>query len=213
MAALSPPPLLLPLPPQKLPFTRVSPFQPTHFPPFLSLRRLHHHNRSSYITNAATSSSSGVVATTTTTTASGYATSEEHDAVNIAEDVTQVLFSSLPRAIFLYPVENYSFCLFGCVCFFFLSFECALWKNWNGFFYFRFGRFGFFLFPASKTEMCLGDFFFQFGGKVYGCLIFVFNLMYLLLSVIASNSKPIGNKWRGGPGSCTSFDTSFGGCN
>ncbi|KAF7147507.1 hypothetical protein RHSIM_Rhsim03G0045900 [Rhododendron simsii] len=91
MAALSPPPpLLLPLPPQKLPFIRVSPFQPTHFPPFLSLRRHHHHNRSSYITNAATSSSSGVVATTTTT-ASGYATSEEHDAVNIAEDVTQLI--------------------------------------------------------------------------------------------------------------------------
>lgn len=91
MAALSPPPpLLLPLPPQQIPLTRVSPFQPTHFPPFLSLRRHHHHNRSSYITNAATSSSSGVVATTTTT--SGYATSEEHDAVNIAEDVTQVLF-------------------------------------------------------------------------------------------------------------------------
>ncbi|XP_058205437.1 cysteine synthase isoform X1 [Rhododendron vialii] len=92
MAALSPPPpLLLPLPPQQIPFTRVSPFQPTHFPPFLSLRRHQHHNRSSYITNAATSSSSGVVATTTTTTASGYATSEEHDAVNIAEDVTQLI--------------------------------------------------------------------------------------------------------------------------
>ncbi|KAE9465768.1 hypothetical protein C3L33_02325, partial [Rhododendron williamsianum] len=92
MAALSPPPppLLLPLPPQQIPLTRVSPFQPTHFPPFLSLRRHHHHNRSSYITNAATSSSSGVVATTTTT-ASGYATSEEHDAVNIAEDVTQLI--------------------------------------------------------------------------------------------------------------------------
>lgn len=206
MAALSPPPpLLLPLPPQQIPLTRVSPFQPTHFPPFLSLRRHHHHNRSSYITNAATSSSSGVVATTTTT-ASGYATSEEHDAVNIAEDVTQVLFSSLPRAIFLYPVENYSFCLFACVFVFFVSFECALWKNWNGFSCFRFGRFGFFLFPASKTEMCLGDFF-QFGGKVYGCLPFVFNLMYLLLS--ASNSKPIGNKWRGRPGSYISF----GGCN
>lgn len=171
MAALSPPPLLLPLPRQKIPFTRVSPFQPTHFPPFLSLRRHHHHNRSSYITNAATSSSSGVVATTT---ASGYATSEEHDAVNIAEDVTQVLFSSLPRAIFLYPVENYSFCLFGCVCVcvFLCHLSVLFGKTEMGFSVSALDVLGFFYFQLRKQKYAWEIFFFF---PVWGKSVWLFD--------------------------------------
>ncbi|KAH7853561.1 hypothetical protein Vadar_004051 [Vaccinium darrowii] len=80
MATLSPPP--------QLPFIRLGPKQPTLFPPFLSLRQ-HHHRRSSFITNAGTSSSKTVA--TTNTAASAYTTWEEHDAVNIAEDVTQLI--------------------------------------------------------------------------------------------------------------------------
>lgn len=104
MATLSPPPSMATLsPPPQLPFIRLGPKQPTLFPPFLSLRQ-HHHRRSSFITNAGTSSSKTVA--TTNTAASAYTTWEEHDAVNIAEDVTQVLFSTLPRSIILYPVTK-----------------------------------------------------------------------------------------------------------
>ncbi|XP_057468059.1 S-sulfo-L-cysteine synthase (O-acetyl-L-serine-dependent), chloroplastic-like isoform X2 [Actinidia eriantha] len=83
MVVLSPP-LLLPLPPPQ-PFIKSGQFQPLNFPHSLSPRR----HRRSYSTTAAIASIVASKASPTTATAS--ATMKDFDAVNIADDVTQLI--------------------------------------------------------------------------------------------------------------------------